>query len=128
MEKRFDEWNQQKKRVNERHHAPFYHEREIWWCTVGVNVGTKQDGTGMAFTRPVLVLKSLGRSTFLAIPLTTSQKAHPLRPAIGNVAGKNAHALLSQLRVVDAKRLVRKIGNLDRSVFAQMRKTAKDML
>ena len=39
MEKDFDGWNETKKQIHGRHDAPFYHERELWWCTLGVNVG-----------------------------------------------------------------------------------------
>lgn len=95
---------------------------------LGINVGSEQDGSGKTYARPVLVLKDLGKSTLLAVPLTTSTKNHPLRPSIGAVAGKSAHALLSQIRVVDTRRLIRRIGYLNKDVFSQIRKAAKDML
>jgi mRNA-degrading endonuclease toxin of MazEF toxin-antitoxin module len=128
MQKDFDGWNLQKKAVHARWNTPFYHEREIWWCTLGINVGFEQDGSGAEFRRPVLVLKSLGSNTFLAIPLTTSAQNHPLRPALGLVEDKEAHALLSQMRVIDTKRLIRKVGYLDKDVFARIRKAVKGML
>lgn len=128
MEKDFDAWNGQKKRTHVRTDAPFCKARELWWCTLGVNVGFEQDGSGEEFRRPVLILKSLSASTCLVIPLTTSTHQHPLRPAVGPVDGKEAHALLSQMRVIDTKRLVRKIGYLDKAVFNRIRKAARDML
>ena len=128
MFKDFDGWNVEKKRINDLGAAPFYHERELWWCTLGVNVGSEQDGSGEAYRRPILVLKGLSRETFLAVPLTTSMREHPLRPAIGLVEGKEAHALISQIRVIDTKRLVRKIGYLDKEQFARIQKTARGML
>ena len=128
MLKNFDGWNGEKRRIHNRADAPFYHERELWWCAIGVNVGFEQDGTGATFARPVLVLKSLSKETFLAIPLTTSTKRHPLRPSVGEVGGKSAHALLSQMRVIDTRRLIRRIGYLDKAIFAAIRKAAKDML
>ena len=66
--------------------------------------------------------------TFLAVPLTTSVHTHPLRPLIGKVEGEEARALLSQMRVIDTRRLVRKIGYLDAQVFRSIRKIVKDML
>jgi mRNA interferase MazF len=128
MEKDFDSWNDEKKHVHARGNIPFYHEREVWWCALGVNVGSEQDGSGNEFRRPVLVLKGLGTSTFLAIPLTTSTRRHPLRPEIGMVGGKLAHALLSQIRVIDTKRLIRKIGYVDQNTFGRIRKAVKGML
>ena len=128
MQKDFDGWNEQKKRTHERPRALFYHDRELWWCTLGVNVGSEQDGSGGEYRRPILVLKGLGPDTCLAIPLTTSARTHPLRPSIGKVEGKDAHALLSQMRVIDTKRLVRKIGYLDKTIFEEIRKTVRGML
>jgi mRNA interferase MazF len=128
MQKDFDDWNEQKKKTHERNDAPFCHKRELWWCALGVNIGFEQDGSGDEYRRPVLVLKSMSKQTFLAIPLTTATNNHPLRPAIGLVEGKEARALLSQMRVIDTKRLVRKIGYLEQAVFDRIRKTAKDLL
>jgi mRNA-degrading endonuclease toxin of MazEF toxin-antitoxin module len=42
--------------------------------------------------------------------------------------GKQAHALLSQVRVIDTKRLVKSIGYLDKAIFADIRKAVKGML
>ena len=128
MIKGFDSWNEKKKKIHNRTDSPFFHGREIWWCSLGVNIGFEQDGSGDEYRRPVLVLKSLSRKTFLAVPLTTSEKSHIMRPSIGKVEGEEAHALLSQLCVVDTKRLVRKIGYLDKKIFERIRKTVKDML
>ena len=128
MKKDFDNWNEKKKKIHENKKAPFCHERELWWCSLGVNIGFEQDGSEEEGNRPVLILKGLSRQTCVAIPLTTSISEHPLRPSIGLVEDKQAHALLSQIRVVDTRRLVRKIGQLDKNIFEKIRKTAKDML
>ena len=51
-----------------------------------------------------------------------------MRPSVGKVDDQEARALLSQMRVIDTKRLVRKIEYLDRKIFERIRKTAKDLL
>ena len=61
MEKDFDRWNDLKKRVNDRSLQPLYHAREIWWASLGVNVGYEQDGTGASYERPVLILRGPAR-------------------------------------------------------------------
>jgi mRNA-degrading endonuclease toxin of MazEF toxin-antitoxin module len=128
MAKDFDGWNEQKKRIHGRPSSPHYHEREIWWCAFGVNVGSEQDGSGPDRYRPALILKGMSAATCLAVPLTTSTHEHPLRPPIGVVDGKSAHVLLSQMRIIDTKRLMRKIGYLDMTIFEEIRKTARAML
>jgi mRNA-degrading endonuclease toxin of MazEF toxin-antitoxin module len=95
---------------------------------LGVNVGNEQDGAGTEFRRPVLILKALSARTSLVIPLTTAKPDHRLRPSIGRVDGKDARAMLSQMRVVDTKRLVRKIGYLDQDMFERIKNAAKGML
>jgi|SRR3989344_5553092 len=128
MEKDFDGWNEKKKEIHNRNCAPFFHAREIWWCSLGLNVGFEQDGSDEEYRRPILILKGMSRETCLVVPLTTSTRNHALRPSVGVIGGKQAHALLSQIRIIDAKRLVRKLGYLDKEIFEQIRKTIKDML
>ena len=112
MQKDFDRWNKSKKHIHVNSANKLYHAREIWWCSLGVNIGFEQDGSEVEHRRPVLVLKGLSAETCFVIPLTTAPRNHPLRPSTGTIDGKKAHALLSQLRVMDTKRFVRKIGYL----------------
>ncbi|MDK2948964.1 MAG: hypothetical protein PWQ56_129 [Patescibacteria group bacterium] len=44
MEKSFDEWNEDKKKLNKLNSKFFLHEREVWWCSLGVNIGYEADG------------------------------------------------------------------------------------
>lgn len=124
----FDTWNLLKQDINSRSTPPFFHERELWWCTLGKNIGFEQDGSGELYRRPVLILKGLSRQTCLVIPLTTSLHEHKFRPSAGLIEGKEVHALLTQIRAIDSKRLTSKIGVLNKVIFENLRKTAKDML
>ena len=126
--KNFDVWNNKKKIIHNQPAGPFCHERELWWCTLGLNIGFEQDGSNVEYRRPVLILKGLSKETCFVIPLTTSANIHKFRPSIGIVEGKEACALLSQIRVIDTKRLVNKIGYLDKEIFSNIRKTIKEML
>jgi mRNA-degrading endonuclease toxin of MazEF toxin-antitoxin module len=128
MKKEFTTWNELKKEIHERGSSKLYHAREVWWCSLGINVGFEQDGSGLEYRRPALILKGLSAKTCLIVPLTTSTREHFLRPSIGLVGGKEAYALLSQLRVVDTRRLVKKIEFLDKDIFEIIRKAARDML
>ena len=53
MKKDFDRWNIEKKRADAEQ-PRLYTVREIWWCRIGVNIGTEQDGRGKLFLRPVM--------------------------------------------------------------------------
>jgi len=126
MQKDFDKWNEAKKRT----HAELprrYTVREIWWCRLGVNVGSEQDGNGRSFLRPIVIIRSFGPETCVVIPLTTSERLHPLRVPVGDIQEKKASALLSQMRVIDTRRLVEKVGFLDKIIFAQLRKAVRKL-
>ena len=42
--KDFDKWNNSKKLINENNRQVFGYPREVWWCSLGVNVGSEIDG------------------------------------------------------------------------------------
>ena len=44
MQKDFPGWHRQKEQLHAQHHTPTFQEREIWWCSVGVNIGHEMDG------------------------------------------------------------------------------------
>ena len=127
MRKDFDKWNEIKKRTDVEQ-ARLYTVREMWWCRFGVNIGTEQNGDEEKFLRPALILRSFGADACLVAPLTTSTRKHPLLVAIGLVDGREARANLSQIRVVDTRRLVEKIGFLEKDIFAGIRKAARGLL
>ena len=126
--KDFDSWNMQKKAIHNSGKNKFYHPRDIWWCSLGINIGFEQDGTKEEKSRPVLILKGLSKNTCLVIPLTTSAEQHPMRIFLGVVDNKKASAIISQMRVVDTKRLFRKIGILNKEKFEEIRKTVKGLI
>ena len=127
MQKDFDGWNEEKKKTDS-NKGRFYHEREVWWCTLGINIGHEQDGVGREFRRPVLVLKALSRQTCLVIPISSVQHTHPMRISIGVVGDKEAQAIVSQMRVVDTKRFISRIDILKKEIFEEIRKAVKAML
>ncbi|MDO8566662.1 MAG: type II toxin-antitoxin system PemK/MazF family toxin [bacterium] len=128
MQKDFDGWNEQKKEIDARKDILLYHERDIRWCRLGTNVGFEQDGTGAGRARPVLVLKAFNRHVCLVVPLTTSTKQNPYYVSIGPVNGHPASVIISQLRLIDTKRLTVKITRLNKVKFDGIRKTIKAML
>ncbi len=43
-EKYFDGWNDKKKYLHEEKQRPFFKEGEMWFASLGVNMGYEQDG------------------------------------------------------------------------------------
>ena len=126
MEKDFDRWNKLKKAINASDESDrvYFHEGDVWWVHLGVNVGYEIDGKQREFSRPVVVLRKYNQYSFLALPLTTNAKPNKWRIAIGNVAGRQAFAVLSQLRNIDSQRLIEKKGHVDADLLAHLKKAA----
>src|SRR3989344_4833044 len=127
MEKAFDKWNEVKKETHSEK-PRLYTVREIWWCRLGVNVGSEQDGGAALFLRPVVIMRGFGSDACLVVPLTTSAREHPLRIPVGDVQGEKARANISQIRVIDTRRLVEKVGFLDERLFLELKKHVKSLL
>ncbi len=127
MQKDFDGWNDQKKSIDERAHAPLYHEGEVRWCRLGTNIGFEQDGTGNGRARPVLILKGFSRQVCLVVPLTSSQKKNPYHVSAGRIGGRDAFAIISQVRLIDTKRLDQPLVYLEHAVFERIRKAVRNL-
>jgi mRNA interferase MazF len=129
MKKDFDAWNSDKKKLHRRNaYLPLYRERQVRWCRLGVNVGYEQDGAGTNFSRPVLVLRAFSRHVCLVVPLSTATKANKYHFPVGEIAGRSAIVILSQVRLVDTKRLDQHIATLDTVLFREIRKAVKALL
>ncbi len=48
-----------------------FSEWEIWWCILGQNVGVEIYGKWVDFSRPLLILKKIGKYGFIGLPSTT---------------------------------------------------------
>lgn len=128
MKKDFDGWNAKKKRIHGQSSAPFCHPREVWWCSVGANVGFEQDGTGKHFDRPVVVIRGFNQNIFFGVALTQRKKLGKYYFHLGLIEEKDAYAVLSQVRLIDTKRLVKKITTLEKSLFEQLKSALKKTL
>lgn len=129
MQKDFDTWNKLKQGIDAKEdYLPLYRERQVRWCRLGANVGFEQDGTGKDFSRPVLVLKGFSRRVCLIVPLTTSKKKNPYHTSVGIVGGKDAYAIVSQVRLVDTRRLDTLIETVSEEILKTVKRAIKDML
>ncbi len=121
MQKDFDGWNKAKKQVHYESAYKLFHERELWWCSFGINVGREQDGRQDNFERPIVILKTLSPDTFCALPLSTKKKLERFQSEVtaNDIRG---FVLLDQIRVLDSKRLLRKIGTMNQNEFQDVKK------
>ena len=127
MQKDFDRWNEAKKEIDRTSFRPLVHIREVWWCSLGVNVGREEDGNEEFFERPVLVLNKFNRDMVLAIPMTTTPKRTPYHFLIPYNDTEVA-LVLSQLRLVSTKRLKRRMYQMPDPLFDEVRSAVQRMI
>jgi len=130
MSKDYTKWHKIKKSVNDLENRVFFHKREIWFCYVGANVGFEQDGRGEDYLRPVLIVKKFNNEIFWGIPLTKSEKTKDSRYyySFSFVENTISLAILSQIRLIDAKRLARQIDTMKEDDFNNVKKKLKELL
>ena len=119
LEKDFGKWHREKETINEKTSSVFFVESEVWICSLGANVGSEQDGKGDLFVRPVVILKKFNGSVFWGIPLTHARKVGMLY--FNLTAELGGFAILSQIRLLDAKRLHYKLASLSTERFALLK-------
>jgi mRNA-degrading endonuclease toxin of MazEF toxin-antitoxin module len=89
----------------------FFKEGEVWWCSIGFNVGEEEFGKGSQFARPVLILKKFTNHSFFGIPLSGHRKTGSWYMPI-NVGGRQGSLMLNQGRTLDGRRLLKKMTTI----------------
>ena len=127
MQKKFDQWNTIKKKINEKKYYPKFHEREIWWCALGINIDNEQDGKNKNFERPVLILKKFNKKIILGLPITSNNKEGKYYYKI-DYKGRKFNIILSQIRLLSTKRLLRRIKRIGVQTFENIQQGIKEII
>ena len=126
--KNFEDWNRLKIEINKSPADFFFHEREIFFAHLGVNVGFEQDGKGSNFERPVVILKKFNAHCCLVVPLTSQKiEGKYYFPFQIPSEDKPSYAILSQIRLLDRRRLINKIGMLETETFKTLKKAIREV-
>jgi mRNA interferase MazF len=126
-EKDFEQWHRVKTGLDARRRSPTFQERQIWWCSLGVNIGHEEDGKGDYATRPVLIVRKFNRRIFWGVPLTTQIKDR-LHYHRVHFKGVEQCVMLSQMRLWEARRLRSEMGQLPEDQFEGIREALKALL
>lgn len=100
--------------------GPDFQEREIWWASLGENIGSEVNGKNHRFERPVIVFRKFGNTTFLAVPCTTKPKSGSWYCTY-HFQGREMRANMAQIRVISYRRLIRKMGRLQPGEFLSLK-------
>ncbi len=125
--KKFNDWNEVKKNIDNSANKVFFRERDIFWMSIGENIGFEQNGKGNIFSRPILIVKKFSKNLFFGIPLSTKIKDGSFFYNFEFI-GKQSNALLVQGRLFDSKRLENKIGMIEKDDFANLKIKVRELL
>lgn len=121
--KDFDGWNEYKKNLEQQKPVTyessskkyFHKPGEVWFCSIGINLGVEYCGKNQHYERPILILKKIGRR-IICIPLTSR------KPPNSNfyidlsyrIKGKaiESYALIYEVKTIDAVRLQRRLKRI----------------
>lgn len=129
MQKDFDTWNTEKKYIDQKktNKNLFFHCREIWWCSAGLNIGVETNGKHSNFERPMLILKKFNNEMIWVLPLTTKHKQNKYHYKITHQSIKS-WVVLSQIKTLSTKRLIRKIDSVSENDFQNIIKILQSIL
>lgn len=125
--KEFDKWIDRKKALhNQISSPPHINERDVWWTSIGVNIGFEEDGKNENFVRPVLIVKKFNNEIFLGVPLSTKIKDNKYYIQI-SIKDRTVSAMISQLRVFSTKRIWNKLVELDKGDYSKILEEIKSL-
>lgn len=129
MEKNYDLWNIEKKVLDKKivNKDLFFHSREIWWCGAGLNIGVEIDGKNDNFERPMLIVKKFNSDMVWVVPLTKKERTNPYYLKLRNSSVESS-LILSQIKTISTKRLLRKIGSISEDEFSSVVSRLSDLL
>jgi mRNA interferase MazF len=127
---RFINWTKLKIRIHISGDINFYFkEREIWYASLGENIGFEENGKNDTFERPVLVFKKFNKNLLWAVPLTSQLKTGTYYYYYYfGFNDKKSSLILPQLRAISSKRLIRKIGILSVKDFEETKERIQSFL
>lgn len=126
--KDFDGWIEKKKGCHYKTSLPpMFKERDIWWVSIGINVGFEEDGKHDKYIRPVLIIRKFNRDLFLGIPMSTRLKDNPYYIKV-TVNKQVISVLISQIRTFSARRIQDKLAEIDTKDFKKVKESVVKMI
>lgn len=122
------EWFQLKSKLQteekEKYQYKDVHEREIVWCSVGLNVGYEMYGKGESFNRPVLVYKKISSELFIGLSMTKKVK----KGISGWYEYEGASIVFEQMRTFSIKRVGSRYKKVSKGYFKKIKKALRAYL
>lgn len=122
----FDQWNSQKKIIDKKFCRIFFKERDVFFIQMWKNIRFEQNGQWEDFARPVVIIKKFNNDVFWGIALSSRQKKwkYYFNFSIKDI---QQYAILSQLRLYDKNRILKKIGMISSKDFLLLKQKIKSL-
>ena len=105
-----------------------FSQGNIYFMSIGKNIGYEIYGKKESFLRPVLVYKKLSNETFLGIPLSSKQKIGNYYFTFQYSDKTSSTALLNQMKIFDIRRSAYYDGYINVKDFAKLREQVKEFV
>ena len=107
----FANWTKLKIRIHasETNKNVYFKEGQIWWASIGQNIGVEANGKNENYERPVIILKKFNGHSFLGVTLSSKEKVGNFYVKLKDIKGVSNIINLSQIKNMSSKRLLRKI-------------------
>ena len=131
--KQFDKWNEVKKETDKTQMHFRIKPREIFWVKIGQNIGHEEFGKGKEFVRPVIMIRQLTSDLFVGVPTTTTKKDnndyfHNINYLNHKKDEVHSVAMLLQFKTFSKKRLLSKMGIVDKNEFKNIVEKLKGII
>jgi DNA helicase-2/ATP-dependent DNA helicase PcrA len=123
----FDAWNLQKQKIDSSNRHILFKEGEIWWCSIGMNVGSETYGKGNSFMRPVIILKKLTQDSCVVLPTTTQNRTGTWYFNL-DINNLKRSAMMHQIRFISVNRLYRRESEVSEEDFIELKKSVAQLL
>jgi mRNA interferase MazF len=144
----FEEWHCLKNELHNKEDSLCdtygFKERDVWWVSLGKNIGWEEDGKNINYERPVVVIRRFSNKLFLAVPLTSKDRSesnfvnfyhkieniNKLNKETGKIESIESisTAIIPQVRTISSKRLIRKYGMVSEDDFKMICRKIKFLL
>ena len=124
----FADWTKLKIRIHVSENDLIFHEREVWWASIGQNIGVESNGKNKDYERPVIILKRFNRKSFIGVVLSSIEKRGKYYFELKDENGISSFANLSQIRLMSSKRLIRNVRKLPKEDFDTIKDSVKQYL
>jgi len=124
----FDQRNKEKKLIDrKKDFKVFFKQRDIFFMRMWKNIRFEQNGKWLDFARPIVIIKKFNNDIFRWVALSSKVKEWEYYYNFDMVWIIQC-AIISQLRLYDKNRLIKKIWMINKKDFFELKQKIKNLL